>query len=534
MKKVAAYARVSTDKDDQVNSFESQIKYFKDYINREEDWELVKIYSDEGLSGTQTTKRQGFNEMINDALAGKIDIIITKEVSRFARNVLDSIKYTRKLKENGVSVRFVLDGIDTEQADAELRLTIMSALAQEESHKTSERVKWGQKRQMEKGVVFGRSLLGYKVENGKLYLVEEEAEIVRLIFHKYLVEGKGTHIIARELKEAGIEPYNPNGHKKFKNSWSNMVILRILRNEKYVGDLCQKKTFTQNYLDHKKRYNRGEEDMVYIKDHHPEIAIIDRTTWDETQKELKRRSPSAEQKSKHSNRYWVSGKIFCGECGQSFIGRKKKTSSGYTKAWTCSTHAHATSFRKTECNMSEWASDKSLKTCVLYVLNLLIDDKDAILKEIKREILGIQGKTSTQNKQEDVQSKIDVLENKKVKLIDLRLSGEITSEELKVQKEYIDSQIDELKDRLNNNNNKANVLQLNRIQAIFSEIEKILSFDYQDVDLVLGTILEKIIVYQGHKLEIYLKDIPFVFEIVYKSTGRLNTYRTEVLNCKII
>ena len=182
--------------------------------------------------------------------------------------------------------------------------------------------------------------------------------------------------------------------------------------------------------------------------------------------------------------------------------------------------------------MSEWASDKSLKTCVLYALNLLIDDKDAILKEIRREILGIQNKT--ENKSDDIENKIEILENKKVKLIDLRLAGEITSDELKIQKEHIDNEIDELKDRLNNNNNRSGVLQLNRIQAIFSEIDKILSFDYQDVDSVLGTILEKIIVYEGHKLEIYLKDIPFVFEIVYKSTGRLETYRTEILSCEII
>lgn len=183
-KRVAAYARVSTDKDDQTNSFESQVRYFKSYIDREDGWDLVKIYADEGISGTQTVKRQGFNDMIADALSGKIDLIITKEVSRFARNVLDSIAYTRKLRDHGVYIRFVLDGIDTEQADAELRLTFMSALAQEESRKTSERVKWGQKRQMEKGVVFGRSMLGYQVEGGKLYLVEEEARIVRLIFHK--------------------------------------------------------------------------------------------------------------------------------------------------------------------------------------------------------------------------------------------------------------------------------------------------------------------------------------------------------------
>ena len=166
------------------------------------------------------------------------------------------------LKDRNVDVVFVLDGIDTREPDFELKLAIFSAIAQEESRKTSERVKWGQKRQMEKGVVFGRSLLGYKVYKGKLYLIEEEAEVVRLIFHKYVNEGKGTHIIARELKEAGIKPYDPDGRAKYKNDWSNTQILRVLRNEKYVGDLCQKKTYTKNYLDHKKRYNRGEEDMV--------------------------------------------------------------------------------------------------------------------------------------------------------------------------------------------------------------------------------------------------------------------------------
>ena len=286
--RVGAYCRVSTDKDDQMNSFESQVEYFTEYIQRESDWEIVKIYSDEGISGTNTLKRDGFKEMIADAYSGKLDLILTKSVSRFARNTLDSIGYTRELAKRDVFVVFTTDAIDTRQADAEFRLTFLSALAQEESRKTSENVKWGQLQRMKKGVVFGRDMLGYKVREGKLYLVEEEAAVVRLIFHKYLVEGKGTHVIARELKEEGIRPLNPDGKAKYKNDWSNTVILRVLRNEKYVGDLCQKKTWTKSYLDHKKRYNRGEEDMVYIRDHHPEIAIISREMWNATQEELKR------------------------------------------------------------------------------------------------------------------------------------------------------------------------------------------------------------------------------------------------------
>lgn len=533
--KVAAYARVSTDKDDQANSFESQVKYFTEFINRESNWELVKIYSDEGITGTQTIKRDGFNEMVNDALTGKMDLILTKEVSRFARNVLDSIGFTRKLKEHNVYVRFLIDGIDTSQPDAELRLTIMAALAQEESRKTSERVKWGQKRQMEKGVVFGRSMLGYKVEGGKLYLVEEEAEVVRLIYHKYLVEGKGTHVIARELKEMGIKPYNPDGRAKYKNDWSNTVILRILRNEKYVGDLCQKKTWTKDFLDHKKRYNRGEEEMVYIKDHHPEIAIIDRVTWDAVQAELARRSPSAEQKAKHSNRYWASGKIFCGICGERFINKIKKTSAGTTRAWNCSTHVKAAAFRVAECSMSEWASDKSLKNIVLYILNLLIEDKKSIMKEILSEItsLGSHGKS---NNPSMYIKKIEKLEAQKMKLIEIRLNDEITPEEFKIQKDRIDTDIDDLKDHISQmeQEEKIHSLQEEKLKNVCSEVERILGFTDEEVDEVLGSLVEKITVFEGHTVEVKLYDIPLTFRVGYRSTGKLATYRTEILSCEVV
>ena len=225
IKRVAAYCRVSTDNEDQANSFESQQKYYKKYILEHPDWELYEIFADEGVSGTSTKKRKEFNRMIECAKNGDIDLIITKEISRFARNTLDSISHTRQLKKYGVGVIFMNDNINTLDSDAELRLTIMSSIAQDESRRTSERVKWGQKRRMEDGVVFGCSMLGYDVENGKMTINEEGAKIVRLIYHKFVNEGKGTHTIARELKEEGIKSMTAK-------DWSNTVILRVLRNEK--------------------------------------------------------------------------------------------------------------------------------------------------------------------------------------------------------------------------------------------------------------------------------------------------------------
>ena len=172
-KRVGAYCRVSTDKRDQANSLESQQRYFREYIEHREDWKLVEVYADEGISGTSTKKRKHFNRMIQDAKAHKLDLIITKEVSRFARNTVDSLQITRDLKAIGVGVIFMNDNINSLDPDAELRLTIMSSIAQEESRKTSERVKWGQTRQMEKGVVFGRDMVGYDVKNGVLTINEE-------------------------------------------------------------------------------------------------------------------------------------------------------------------------------------------------------------------------------------------------------------------------------------------------------------------------------------------------------------------------
>lgn len=324
---VAAYCRVSTEREDQANSFESQQRYFREYISRTDGWQLYKIYADEGLSGTSTKKRKAFNHMIEDAREGKFQMILTKEISRFARNTLDSIYYTRELKRYGVGVFFLNDNINTLDPDAELRLTILSSIAQEESRRTSERVKWGQKRRMEQGVVFGSSMLGYDVKNGQIYRNEEGAKVVCRIYDKFLLEGKGTYVIANELREEGILPLRAK-------KWSSSVILRILRNEKYCGDLLQKKTYTPDYLTHEKRYNYGEEEYVLITNHH--TPIVTREVFNQVQVILDSRAKKIASKQRESNRYAFSGKIVCGSCGRYYIARSRirKNESLYL-VWRC-------------------------------------------------------------------------------------------------------------------------------------------------------------------------------------------------------
>lgn len=328
MIRVASYCRVSTDREDQANSFESQQRYFKEYIRRQPDWELYEVYADEGVTGTSTKKRAAFHRMMHDACSGCFRLILTKEVSRFSRNILDTIACTRELRRYGVGVLFMNDGINTLDPDAELRLSIMASIAQEESRRTSSRVKWGQTRRMEQGVVFGRSLLGYDVKDGEIAVNPEGAEIVKQIFYKYGIEKKGTTTIARELQEAGYKT------RRGTAEWSNSHIVKILKNEKYAGDLVQKKTYTPDYLSHTRKYNHGEEELVILPDHHE--AIISRELWELVQSELKRRNRRSG--SGHSNRYLFSGKIRCGECGASFVSRTKKRKNGVScKRWGCYT-----------------------------------------------------------------------------------------------------------------------------------------------------------------------------------------------------
>lgn len=507
MLRVAPYCRVSTDKDDQANSFESQKLYFEEKIRENPDWELVKIYADEGISGTSTAKRKEFNNMMRDAKDGKIDKIITKEVSRFARNTVDTLQYTRDLKSIGVGVYFCNDNIDTmDDSDGELRLSIMATIAQEESRKTSERVKWGQKRQMEKGVVFGRNILGYHLQNGKLTVNEEEAKLVRHIYHKYL-EGKGLHIIAKELREEGHKTKNGN------NEWTNKSIRTILQNEKYVGDLLQKKTITPDYLTHKKKYNRGEEEMVYIKDHHE--PVIDRETFDFVQAEFERKSETyKENKSKHSNRYAFSGKIECGHCGRKYVANFRKRKDGTKrKTWNCYNKVkngtiHEVNGETVGCNNKEIGND-ILECAVLQALNEISLDKESIINKLTKIINEVLRNTQREQYNfEKAENMLESLDSKKIKAIDSYYDNEISKDEFIKLKEQYQKKIDELKEEIKVEREK-NIAVENKdetIKEICSVINRLVYFEKFD-DSVAKEILDRIVINSKSDIVVYLKGI---------------------------
>lgn len=505
-KRVAAYCRVSTDNEDQANSFESQQRYFRQYIERNPDWELYEIFADEGISGTSTKKRKEFNRMIACAKNGDFDLIITKEISRFARNTLDSIYYTRDLKKHGVGVIFMNDNINTLDGDAELRLAIMSSIAQEESRKTSERVKWGQKRQMEQGVVFGRSMLGYDVKDGKMTINEEGAKIVRLIFHKFVNEGKGTHVIARELREEGIEPMRVK-------EWQNTVILRVIRNEKYCGDLVQKKTYTPDFLSHEKKYNRGQEEFVIIKDHHE--PIVSRELFEEANRILDERSLSQEGKAKHSNRYPFSGKIKCGHCGASYVARYKTRKDGSKyKAWRCQEAAKHGSPHTDKAGNQIGCTGASIRnedaTHIMFLVTKELKLRQTkITKNLTSIIESIIAMDTTGTDIEKLKTQIATIEDKRTKLIDIYMSGDISKDEFSAARSKCDAEIAELQSVIDSIDKQQAMIrqQQELVQEIRDAINEIVcGVEYDDE--FYKHILDKMVVNDKDNIDVYLNLLP--------------------------
>ncbi len=507
MKRVVAYCRVSTDKTDQLNSLESQKKYFNDYINRNKEWQLVQIYADEGITGTNTRKRKAFNKMIEDGETGLYDMIITKEISRFARNTLDSIYYTRKLKDKGIGVLFLNDNIFTLDADSELRLTIMSSIAQEESRKTSQRVKWGQKRRMEAGIAFGSSILGYDIKNGKLTINNHEAEVVRLIFKKYLEENKGVNTISKELENDGH--LTKTGSKK----WYGSSLYKILQNEKYCGDLLQKKTYTPDYLNHKSVINKGQEEFVLIQNNHQ--PIITREVFDRTQEEMKRRSVNKNEKHyKHSNRYVFSGKIECGICGYKYVGRRRKGSNGtIRKTWQCGQHAKYGALKinaqgqEIGCT-NRMLSEEVIKRLFLADLEKIIEDKENVKNEVKAAVSKVLNETDTQTEINKALNKanaeIEKITDKKRRVIDLYFEGGISKTDLHNMNNYYDIHLKNLYENFEKLNNKK--IDSPNQQTITEETNNIidgLTSCTVFSDEVCRIMLDKIIVHNKGNIEIF-------------------------------
>ena len=331
-RRVAGYARVSTDSDEQFTSYEAQVDYYTQYIKNNPEWEFVKVYTDEGISGTNTKKREGFNQMVADAVSGKIDLIITKSVSRFARNTVDSLTTIRKLKEKGVEVFFEKENIWTFDSKGELLLTIMSSLAQEESRSISENITWGKRKQFADGKVClpYKQFLGYrKGANGLPEIVPEEAEIILRIYSDF-ISGKAPSTIAKELTRDGI--LTPGG----KTEWEKKVVLSILTNEKYKGAALLQKRYTVDFLQKKTKVNEGEVPQYYVENSHP--AIIEPEEWDRVQIELARRKTSGKATISNSP---FSTKVFCGDCGSRYTPITWHSNDKYRRLiWQCINKFH--------------------------------------------------------------------------------------------------------------------------------------------------------------------------------------------------
>ena len=325
---------MSTDQDEQLSSYENQVNYYREYILKHDDYELVDIYADEGISATNTKKRDAFNRLIQDCRDGKVDRILVKSISRFARNTLDCIKYVRELKELGIGVTFEKENIDSLDSKGEVLLTILSSLAQDESRSISENSTWGIRKKFERGVVQVNTtnFMGYdKDEKGNLIINHEQANVVRYIFDRFL-EGYSPEFISKELRELEI----PGCTGKAK--WCSSAIWKMLQNEKYKGDALLQKTYTVDFLTKKRIDNDGQVNQYYIENNHE--PILDREKWEIVQLEIARRKKFREQ---HKLQFYIiqkennpfTTKVFCAECGSAFGRKNWTTSRGKRKVWQC-------------------------------------------------------------------------------------------------------------------------------------------------------------------------------------------------------
>lgn len=333
--RVAAYCRVSTDSDEQATSYEAQVEHYTDYIRKNPEWEFAGIFADDGISGTNTKKREEFNRMIDEAMAGKIDMIVTKSISRFARNTLDCLKYIRQLKEKNIPVYFEKENINTMDAKGEVLLTIMASLAQQESQSLSQNVKLGFQYRYQQGqiTVNHNRFLGYtKDENGQLIIAPDEAVVVKRIFREYL-EGASLQQIGRGLEADGIL----TGAGKTK--WRAETLQKILKNEKYIGDALLQKTYTVDFLEKKRVPNNGLVPQYYVENSHE--AIIPRDLYMQVQEEMIRRanlhSGQNRKKRVYSSKYALSSIVYCSKCGEIYRRVVWNNRGKKSVVWRCCT-----------------------------------------------------------------------------------------------------------------------------------------------------------------------------------------------------
>ena len=380
--RVAAYCRVSTDSEEQLNSYEAQKTYYTQKIQNSPDWEMAGIYADEGISGTSLKKRTQFNKMITACKRGRIDLIITKSLSRFARNTVDCLETVRLLKANGIGVYFEKENINTLTESSEFLITLFSGFAQAESESLSKNVTWGKQKSAEAGhVPFQyKKMLGYrKGADGQPEIVPEEAEIIRRIYHRYL-DGCSLGQIQRELNADGV----PTAQQV--ECWSSAIIHKILTNEKYMGDALLQKTYVTDCITKKVKKNMGERPMYYVENNHP--AIISREMFDQVRKEMTRRSSKRKvlQKSgktelgKYSGKYALTELLVCGECGSPYKRVTWARNGKKRIVWRCVSRLE---FGKKYCQHSPTLDESRLHNAILAAMN----EYAAIRQEVCPDVL---------------------------------------------------------------------------------------------------------------------------------------------------
>lgn len=489
--RVAAYCRVSTDSEDQLNSYKSQVKHYTDYINQNPDWVFAGIYADEAITGTQTIKREDFQRMINDAMNGEIDMVVTKSISRFARNTLDTLKYVRLLKGKNVAVFFEEENINTLTMDGELLLVILSSVAQQEVENISANVKKGLKMKMQRGELVGfQGCLGYDYhpETKSISVNEKEAEIVRYIFRRYL-EGMGCGIIARELGQLGYK--SPRGSDK----WCDTTVMGIIKNEKYKGDIRQGKTFTVDPISKRRLDNFGEEDQFYMSEHHEPIVSVE--DYEAAQQIRMRRAANRFQpngtREKYSKKYAFSSMLECGFCGSGYSRRSWHAGSNYHKIiWQCIT---AIRMGKKDCPHSKAIQETTLENAFLESYKLLCYNNEGVMEELLDRIESTLCNTDTSKEIARLDKQIDALEKKKEKLLDMHLEEVIDKETYEKKLSDVMAKLEKYNEEKyqflhSNERSKAIRTRLNTFRKVIQEKQSIDEFDRA----MFESIVDKVIV----------------------------------------
>lgn len=548
---VCFYCRVSTNKQSQKGSLDNQKSFMTYELERHPNWVIdmeKDVYFDEGLSGTTEKKRDAFNKMVKLAKEGKYDLIVTKEVSRVFRNSRKLLELIDDLKKQGIYIWFLGENLCT-QRERDYEYILSSANRSEiESHYISKRVKIGQNASYRNGVVFGPNrMLGYKIiKEGykqKFVIVEEEAKLVRKIFEMY-ADGHGTFQIAKAMEKLDKErEENPliNTEELCIPKWSCTSVLRILKNEKYVGDLVLGKTYTPNVLDHKKVMNtKSKSYMVFHENHHPEEAIISRELWNEVQAELSRNAVSAERKRKHSNRFWCSGKLVCGVCGESYISKSKNQKAVLengeqyvSKRWVCFRNQNYGSKAPDGCPNTS-VNDKVIQDLKEGLVSALFNERDSIIAAMERSL-----KEAKEEPIEKLEEEIDALNVEKIEwdamlnsIYKDQLKGIFTEAEADKKKMAIiaeqrrfDIRIDELERKIVRlkYGETEEKKQVKQIKNFFEQKPEEVSDEFA------RRIIDRIVVYPYKRLAVYFtfeKDKPHLFE--YETKGKMESYEIKI------